>query len=371
MNNKHKLYLLLAVMAIVCFLNLFLFKTSKLWVFAVTLCAFALWAWLFVKTKKGTSGLKKQVMWTMLILAIVFLMIVFLMGFMFSFGRSAYFGQVGLIIFNCLTLLGIVFASEYIRFKVMISGNLIHKIWFTILMIMLEIMMISTFSQIKSLEDFMLVVGLGVFSGITKNLFFNYTVSRYGIYPNIIYSWLTQAYAYFMPILPRMDDMFLVLIRMIMPLVGYFIVKFTFEPKRFVSNPRAKRGNAIVTVAFCVFATILIGLVSCKFTYRSLVIATESMTGAINKGDSIVYSTKYDKLEVGDIIVFNRNGMKVVHRIVEKQDVDNVEIYYTKGDYNESRDGGYITRHNIEGVVLTRVPLVGWPTLFVNKLFNG
>lgn len=364
------MYLLLSMMTIVCLLNLFLFKTSELWIFAIVMVVFAIGFLYFLKSKKNVSHLKKQVCFFMLVLALIFVGLVFLLGFIFGYAKNVDASRISLILKNFISIVCIIIACELIRFKVMLLGNKTHKTWFTILSILLEVMTLRIFTSINSIDDLMLIIGIGVFSGITKNLFFNYTVCRYGILPNVIYACITSGYAYIMPILPRMDDMFLVIIRMITPVIGYMIIKNTFEPKRFVANPKAKKSNAIIATCIVAFGCVLIGLVSCKFTFCSIVIGSESMTGAINKGDAIIYRTDYTDLEIGDVIVFQKNGMNIVHRIIDIGENSGIALYYTKGDANQSQDEGYITNNSIVGLVVLRVPYIGWPTLFVNSIFK-
>ena len=104
-----------------------------------------------------------------------------------------------------------------------------------------------------------------------------------------------------------------------------------------------------------------------------LVVGSESMTGTLNKGDAIIY-TRYNEgenINTGDIIVFEKDDIKIVHR-VEKQRLMKEEIrYYTKGDSNKESDDEYIKREDILGKVNFRIPYIGYFTLWVNDLIEG
>ena len=81
-----------------------------------------------------------------------------------------------------------------------------------------------------------------------------------------------------------------------------------------------------------------------------------------------------------DIIVFrNPNGVTpIVHRIVEKQEINGVLFFQTKGDgnspikypevsnyYDNIPDSRGVPQNLIEGKVVLRIPWFGWVTLFM------
>ena len=112
-------------------------------------------------------------------------------------------------------------------------------------------------------------------------------------------------------------------------------------------------------------------LISGVFQYKILVIETESMTGAIDKGDAVIYET-YDEqtLKAEDVIVFNKDNALIVHRIVEINNINGEIRYYTKGDANDSVDSGYITDVQIVGIIKLKIKFMGYPSLWVRSLFT-
>ena len=104
-----------------------------------------------------------------------------------------------------------------------------------------------------------------------------------------------------------------------------------------------------------------------------LVIATGSMAGAIDAGDAIVFEqaeTLTEPLNVGDIIIFNKNNVQWVHRIIDIKSVNGEIRYTTKGDANLQEDEGYITDSDIKGICKFRIPFMGYPTLWLNQAFS-
>lgn len=102
------------------------------------------------------------------------------------------------------------------------------------------------------------------------------------------------------------------------------------------------------------------------FGYSYAVVATESMTGTINKGDIVVISDfPYEDIKKDDIICFynpNINGMTVTHRVTEVTE----EGFKTKGDYNPSSDSWTITEDEFIGKIVNYGPCLGIGKLIMN-----
>ena len=87
-----------------------------------------------------------------------------------------------------------------------------------------------------------------------------------------------------------------------------------------------------------------------------LIIATPSMSGAIDAGDVVIIRAS-DTYEVGDVITYfpASDKISVTHRIVRIEG----EKYYSKGDANESEDPDPIFKTQIVGKMVGRIPKVG------------
>lgn len=105
--------------------------------------------------------------------------------------------------------------------------------------------------------------------------------------------------------------------------------------------------------------------------------ASFELPNGFQKGDVIVLGrAKPEKLEVGDVLVFNSNRpYPIIHRIVDIQGTDDEPIYTTKGDHNAdsiSREGFNeisITQDQVIGRGILRIPFVGYlKLLFVDFL---
>lgn len=95
-------------------------------------------------------------------------------------------------------------------------------------------------------------------------------------------------------------------------------------------------------------------------------VATGSMVPAIEIGDLAVVDTRLLEPRSGDIIQFSKQGVSVVHRVIEIQQQDDSIVYITKGDHNESADEEVVYPEEIEGIVCKVIPKLGWLTLWTH-----
>lgn len=93
------------------------------------------------------------------------------------------------------------------------------------------------------------------------------------------------------------------------------------------------------------------------FGYSVLIIASPSMTGAIEAGDAIIIK-KSDSYAVGDVITYfpADERISVTHRIVRTED----DRFYTKGDANQSEDPDPVLIEQIAGKVAVKLDKVGY-----------
>ncbi len=142
-------------------------------------------------------------------------------------------------------------------------------------------------------------------------------------------------------------------------------------------------GILVIMVAFCALFTLYIGdsLLNVSKNksplFGAYVIASPSMTPTIQTKDAIVIKrVDHDDYQVGDIITFassdiNYNGLKVTHRIVEKETVGlDQSIYTTKGDNNPIIDPTTVRTDSIYGKVLFKIPKIGYAQDFLSKPTN-
>ena len=186
------------------------------------------------------------------------------------------------------------------------------------------------------------------------------------------YRLITTLYPYIIPITPDIYDYFKAIMQILYPYIIYVIIDITFRKNvHAVKKPNKVREILSYTV-FMIAVVSISMLISGKFKYSILVIGSGSMSGTINKGDAIIYeSYKKQSLKEGDIIVFKKDNIQVIHRIVDIKKINNQVRYYTKGDNNVSMDEEYRTNSDIVGIYKFRIPGIVYPTINLKERFSN
>ena len=136
-------------------------------------------------------------------------------------------------------------------------------------------------------------------------------------------------------------------------------------------NPRRRVFSAIWRVVLILLAAVLAitagalaydkfvkkSKIPSVFGYSVLIIASPSMTGAIEAGDAIIIKNS-DSYAVGDVITYfpADESYSVTHRIVRTEG----DKFYTKGDANPSEDPEPVLIEQIAGKVAVKLDKVGY-----------
>ena len=136
-------------------------------------------------------------------------------------------------------------------------------------------------------------------------------------------------------------------------------------------NPRGRVFSAIWRVILILLAAVLAitsgtlaydkfvkkSKIPSVFGYSMLIVASPSMTGAIEAGDAIIIKNS-DSYAVGDVITYfpEDESFSVTHRIVRMEG----DKFYTKGDANQSEDSDPVIIEQIVGKVAVKLDKVGY-----------
>ena len=330
---------------------------------------------MLIKKRSIYSINKNEVLIIMTVIALVYVMAYYLSGLRFGFYNNLYKLSVSGFFKYILPISAIIAATEIIRGVMMAQkSRLAHALCY-LSCVAADMLIVSNIPSVTTFNRFMDLVAGALLPAVLSNLLFNYLSKRYGMYPNLVYRLITTLYAYIFSVSSGISESLLNFIRILIPIAIFLFIDMLYEKKRryaLKNNSRVWRVvSKILTVVVLIIMIGTIMLVSNQFKYGSLVIATGSMTGEINQGDVIIFES-YDDHEIveGQVIVFEKSNSMVVHRVVDIEIINGVARYYTKGDANEDMDMGYIVDSNIVGVVNYKLPAVGFPTLWMRKMFK-
>lgn len=294
------------------------------------------------------------------------------MGLYFEYYRTIYTFGINTILTFILPTAVIIIASEIIR-NILLAQNTKFNSFITFLiMVLIDLIVYVNIYNVETLEKFAEVIGFTFFASVACNLLYNYNSSRYGMLGNIIYRLITVLYVYIIPYVPNVYIFFRSILRMLYPYVIYQVLEYTFG-KSIKSTPvEDKKTDILGKVVFGIVAVLLAMLISCQFSYGILVVASGSMSGTISTGDAVVYETYTGEqnITINDVIIFNKDGTRTVHRVIDMKNVNGEQRYITKGDANQQQDEGYITNEDIIGITKFRIAYLGYPSVWLSDMFS-
>lgn len=325
----------------------------------------------FTLKRNTISIYHKQVMLFMIAFAIIYLMGFYIMGFYFGYYNNPIKLSYNSLFKNILPISSIIVTSEIVR-KILLSRTIkFSKTITCICMVLIDLIIYTKVYDYTVYNDFLTILGLIIFSSISCNLLYNYVCVRFGDKPIIVYRLITVLYVYLAPILPDVLVFFRATLRMLYPYIIYLTLEYSYSKTNFAIAYKDKKKSIIENTIWIITMLIIVMLISCKFRFGIIVIGSGSMTGTLNVGDAIIYES-YDKHDIykNDIIIFYKNDVQTIHRVIDVVNKNGEVRYYTKGDANLEKDEGYIISKDIIGVYKVKLKYIGYPTIWLRDLFD-
>lgn len=369
--DKIKVYLIEFILLAILSFALFVPNIFGRITVSILLAVCAIITWLVLKKRNVVSIHSKKVTVLMIFFAIIYLVAFYLMGMYFGYYKA-------LLKFSTWTLLNfiiptavIIISSEILRSILLAQKPKFSKTLTFIVMVLVDLVIYTDAYMLDSYKGILEVIGFTFFASVACNLLYNYTVSKYGVIGTIIYRLITTLYMFIIPIIPDVLVFFRSILRMIYPYIIYRIIEGTFG-KEEKAEVRDKKKSVVSTLLFVVITIIIALLISGQFLYGILVVATGSMSGTINIGDAIVYEAYNgtQTIRLNDIIIFEKDNKRLVHRVIEVKNVNGELRYTTKGDANQEQDEGYVTNNTLEGICKFRIAYIGYPSLWLHDMLS-
>ena len=329
---------------------------------------------LFFKKRNILSINKNQVLLVVSVIAVLYVMLHYLTGLEFGFYKNLYRLNLSNFFKFLLPIAAIITFSEVVRYVLLAQNDRITCALCYLSCVIADMLICSNIPAVTSFARFMDLIAGALFPALISNLLYNYLSKRYGIYPNLVFRAITVLHAYIIPVVPGISESLTNLFKLFLPIVIYLFIDSLYEKKRRYalskSSPLWRILSKILTVVVVIIMIGTMMLISNQFYFGAYVIATDSMTGELNRGDVAIYESYEDQLiKEGQVIVFEQGNNMIVHRVVDIKIINEKTRYYTKGDANEDLDAGYITDDDIVGLVNLKLPYLGYPTLWVRSLF--
>ena len=371
-KDKKVLFSISILIFAVLFAALFIgVKSSKI-LTACLLVPLTVLTCLLIKKRGSLSINKKEVLLLSSVLAVIFAVLTQMTGIYFGFYKNPYFVSSNVLLTVILPTAAIIVTTEMIRAVMLAQKDHLASVSAFLSCVLAEVLTFSNISGIKNMNLFMDMIGMTLFPAAIANIYYHYVSRRFGMLPNIAFRLITSLYTCFLPQVTAIPDALFACIKIFLPIMILALVSALFEKQKKNAVQKGKKLSAAGMVVAMLIVISVAMLISCRFRFGALVVATESMTGEINKGDMIIYE-RYEDQEIkeGQVIVFTVNDRKTIHRVVEIKIIGGETRYYTKGDANDDRDGGYRVDEDIVGLTDLKVAFVGYPTLWLRELLSG
>ena len=379
-RDKIRLYFLEILLLAILFIALFVLNTSRI-ALALILIVFAIITRMLLKKKKIIKTTSKEIIFLMIGMALLYVGLFFLLGFFFyNFKKQNVIFGLNTLYNFIIPIAIVIICSEVIRFTFLSQNGKLRikntdfdysKVLTFINMVLIDLIIYVKVYSIDDLNTFMTILGFISFASISSCLFYNYYSNRFGIYGIIAYRLITVLYVYFIPIIPNMYIYFRSFLRMLYPYVMYLVLEATYGKTNYAVSYYNKRRNIFWITNLIIIMAMFTMLISCEYKYGIIVVGSGSMSGTINVGDAVLYKSYTNQnIKSGDIIIFKKNDIKLIHRVVKVESVNDEIRYYTKGDANSTEDNFYSVDDDIMGILIFRIRYIGIPTLWLNDLFN-
>ncbi len=323
--------------------------------------------------QKDNSYLKPLVTRIVISCLLSFLIVIYSIGLFTGFNNTVFklnFSYLFNIVF--LEIVSIVLL-ELMRYIICKNSTKTKKpiIFFTIVMILLNVITEISGYNLKETEGIFVFVSVVILPVVSRELLCSYLAYKVSYVPSLVFKLVIVLYEFVLPIIPNLGYYLYASFNLFLVFFIYFLssksIDYAEKAKAYVK----KSTRRIIYYPILVMLLILIALISGLFKYKLIAIGSNSMQPVYGRGDAIIYR-KADASEVdtGDIIVFNKEGTIVTHRIVNITRGGKSLVIQTKGDANNAPDGFAVYSSDVLGIVEYRIKYIGYPTVWINDLFD-
>lgn len=221
------------------------------------------------------------------------------------------------------------------------------------------------------------------------NVLLTYIAYTYDYRANIAYQLIMEMPVYLLPIYPDVSNFLKASLSIGLSaalIIGFVSVggwggRLTEKSRKRVRikrrlNDRQQKALSIAKytgIGLVIIATLsFTGLMSGLFHYYFLAVGSGSMEPALNRGDLVLVekTSDYDKIAEGMVIVYRHQDQVIIHRVSEIELVGKRYLYHTRGDANNGEDVWLVEQDDVIGVAKNKITMFGFPTLWLNELFN-
>ena len=332
---------------------------------------------------KGHLVFTKKLLWIGVLVGTFQIAVFVIAGLFLGFGNSPYASNVTGMLTNLFivssVLVGMEFSRAYLM-SVLGKKKLMLTLGFLAVIFALLLLAPTRFTSLSNPEDVMQLTGRFILPDISESLLATFLALLGGPIAAIAYRGVLTIFEWYSPILPDLPWLATGFVGTASAMLGFLIVQGMYLPAEAAEEaptaaPAKTKGRlwvrivgTAVTIVMLIVLVLVVALNVSFLGYKSTAVITGSMSPAINEGDVVVTKVvPLEELAVGDVIKYHRNGIDIIHRIMDIKVGGEGILITTKGDANQSIDRPGPSPQEIDGKVINRIPKIGSLTLWLTR----
>lgn len=301
-----------------------------------------------------------------------------LSGLIFTYVSNVLVASPRSIAINIWSFGGSAVAVEYIRHRVLSSAGRrsIRSVGLVMTLVLaLPFMDISQIPDNLASNQLVEMVFTDFVGSLATSAVLTYLAINAGLRAQLVYRIGLLAIVLLPPVIPKHDWYMIGMAAVVIPVAVYLVLeKFTRSEDYRRQTVRQHDSSKVVNGMFFVVMVVMVMFMTGVFTYKPLVIMSNSMVPVFSRG-SVVVVQKINAVDIrqGDIVQYESSGKMVTHRVVDikrySSESDDL-VFTTQGDNSPSKDKP-VRQNQIVGVVRGSVPFVGYPTVWLQEIIKG
>lgn len=371
-NNKVYIFSLILTIWIFisCYLE-YIFKYTNIINFIFYLTILIICIFLFKKEYKRDIY-KTTIFKDIVIFVLLYLIIYHMLGFVIGFKRSPLSFDIISIILNLSNFVLLRAILETIKYYLIKENNSkLFLILITILFIIINVDITNILNLLNKNTELFKFLSSTVVTEIMFSVVGTYIMKNSDLKSNLLLQLIPIIIIYTIPIAPNLDWYMYSVFHIIFLLIIYLYTKYEIEKTE--QEDKIARNNIISLIPMLTIFISLILFVLGIFSYVPLGVLSNSMKPIFERGDVVVYHKIKDikSIELNDIICYQLDDIKVMHRVVKIENINDDLYFTTKGDNLKTNDALKVKEEQVIGIIKFRIPKFGYPSVWLYEFLNS
>lgn len=302
---------------------------------------------------------------------LIYIIIYYPLGFIIGFKKSPLSFDFIDIINNIIQYVSLRFIAEIVKYYLIKENNSkLFIIIITTLFIIINIDINYLISLFRETRELFKYISSNIIPIIMYGIVGTYINKNGTLKTNLLLQMTPIIMTYTIPLAPNLDWYLYGVFHIIYLYIIYAYIKYEIE-KREETEKKAKE-SIYSTIPLIIVFTIIILFVLGKFCYVPIGVMSNSMKPIFERGDIVIYKKTKDinEIEKNDIICYQLDDIKVMHRVIKIETINNQKYFTTKGDNLTTKDPLKVKEDQIIGEIEFVIPRLGYPSVWLYEILK-